>query len=230
MRVPRGFTLVELMVVIAIISILVAMLLPSFQRFHAESRRVRCGTQLDQIGNAFIAYSDNNKDYYPWLLATRSAMVYGGRGGSYPGYRAIDGYGPKQRALNQYVGLTRAVPDNADVPVFRCPDDKGAKVWDPNSVTTYLDVGTSYAFNGWASISGVDTLRGRRQRQVRRPTLTILAGDHTIHNFVGNGNRRQFWHDNSRFMANMLFADSHVAYHEVLPQDVTNDYTWFPWQ
>lgn len=218
----------EMLVVIALLTLLIAMLSPSLHQARANARRVRCAAQLDQIGDAFTLYTDAHRGYFPWHEATRSAMVYGGRAGSYPGYRAADGHGPADRAINPYIGVASNTPDDADVFVFRCPDDRGAKAWDPGSVTTYLDVGTSYAYNAWASISRLDTLRTRRTSQAGRPSMTILAGDHTIHNYVGGGDRRQYWHDPRRIMGNILFVDSHVAYHEVLPQDETDDYTWLP--
>lgn len=64
---PRrgGFTLVELLVVIGIIAVLMAILFPAFRRAREHSARIKCMSNLRQIGLGFQMYLSENKGVYP---------------------------------------------------------------------------------------------------------------------------------------------------------------------
>jgi len=61
----RGFTLVELLVVTAIIGTLVALLLPALQTAREASRRASCSNNFRQIGSAIHLYHDAHNGFPP---------------------------------------------------------------------------------------------------------------------------------------------------------------------
>ena len=71
-RRPRGFTLVEMLVVIAIIGVLIAILMTAVWALRRRSRRVKCQNNLRQLHIALMTYREDNHyteaNFFPYRL------------------------------------------------------------------------------------------------------------------------------------------------------------------
>ena len=61
----RGLSMVEVLVVLAIISVLTAILLPTLSRARAQANRTRCLNNIRQIGNGIAIYIHDHKALPP---------------------------------------------------------------------------------------------------------------------------------------------------------------------
>src|SRR6266404_1582136 len=114
----HGFTLIELLVVITILAILASLLLPAFSGATAAAHRVKCLSNLHQIGLSLSMYTD---DF-----------------GHYPFYEAQV---PKQATpLWWYEALEPYTKSKWWQPLYLCPAFKGQEYSDPTH-RTYI--GTS---------------------------------------------------------------------------------------
>jgi prepilin-type N-terminal cleavage/methylation domain-containing protein/prepilin-type processing-associated H-X9-DG protein len=133
----RGFTLVELLVVIGIIALLIAILLPALQKARDQSNRTKCMANMKQLMMATIMYANDNKLVLPWTTWA-NPVPPGGVGWLYKEPRITPGqFSPLdvEQGAFWYYGMK-------NIDVYRCPGGNT-----PSDKTKSYFI-TSYIFNG----------------------------------------------------------------------------------
>jgi len=150
MQRSRGFTLVELLVVIGIIAVLISILLPALSKARQAADSIACGANLRQIGMAWIQFPNENDGY---LVPGEREFLNSGWGGDDWTY----GAGDVNVNARWYNYLVEGYLKNYDV--VNCPTATAGKmVW--YSAGSYYEGRLTAAINQPAKFGSVTVPRG----------------------------------------------------------------------
>ena len=139
----RGFTLVEILVVIGILAVLMSILIPVIRQARKQANTVKCMNNQKQLVQASTMFSRDNNDLLPFTGWGDQAVIYWAYDASKPMT-----WTPADLEKGQ---IWRYLKDRR---VFRCPEDAGP--WPAGSITAVL----GYCMNGAASGFGSNNNEG----------------------------------------------------------------------
>ena len=224
----HGFTLIEVLVVVAIIALLISILLPSLNRAREQARRVLCSTQMRTVSQASIFYCQANQDFFPygsdfWEVDHRYAqkglpepikdltkIAKGGLGGADAYYCAPSFYiCPKDEKYHTSSQVAKwTLPDGRVVSPFYClsycvPDD-------------LLFI---------RNAAGTSFIGSRKMSSLKRQSDMCLAGEYQDDSHTmragwmltdSDNNQAERWQLMHMSGCDAVYLDTHVQYHKRL--------------
>ncbi len=168
----RAFTLVELLVAIAVVGVLAALVFPTLERSRESARAAACASNLRQLAAAALSYAGEHRGQFPWGMRIESGemacwdFVVGADGKARPGL------------------IWDQVPGEDAKRVLQCPSFLGgAANWSGDPYTGY-----NYNCSYVGKVEGDPALREApvRLAALRDPARTALFGDGE---YIGGANK-----------------------------------------
>lgn len=240
----RGFSLLELLISIAIVAVLLSILLPGLAYARRLSSGAVCASNLRQIGMAWDGYLSDprNRGEAP-RAASEPAWRYGGA--SFRGTERV-AILDAERPINRYLADDAAADSKAMAQMFKCPGDvgvfaRGIGNGAPRSSiltreTCYQTFGTSYRANESAIEvpldDGTGLMRPLKAHEVYvSASRLILLGDSAWYYATRSSSHpdaayEASWHGKPD-AGNMLAADGSVRF-ETFARDGRTTFTTTP--
>jgi prepilin-type N-terminal cleavage/methylation domain-containing protein/prepilin-type processing-associated H-X9-DG protein len=185
----KGFTLIELLVVISVISLLMGILVPALGKAKAKARRTVCMSNLRQIGVAFRAYLDDNRDIMP----PACALPWDITDANNPDYAP-----PITKFLLPVL--------KGEKNVFICNADIDKKYYLRTGGTSYYYNGKQQTFMGWSYGLGGTAIAASdlAKSGIKEKDIDVMSDFDPVHpGFTGTYRKRIG-------QKNYLYADWHV--------------------
>jgi prepilin-type N-terminal cleavage/methylation domain-containing protein/prepilin-type processing-associated H-X9-DG protein len=213
----RGFTLVELLVVLAILTILVALLAPVLWSVRNQALNTACATNLQNLGKSVAIYAEEYDDTFPLAPGDPNAgtvdvnqLPYRGL---FPTGRDLRTLRPSQSTYvwNQLRGTDTHLAQGS----FECPLDQGEKTFGYDRGPVYETALTSYLWDPAQLLTGQNALEGKPLQPINGEALATLddTSKARLLQDYGVGWHKGFASSQSgkiQGMVNTVFADGHV--------------------
>jgi len=206
----KAFTLVEILVVVAIIGILAALLFPMGKSMIEKGNSAKCVNNLRQIGVAIQQYAAENDGFFPYSAGYKYGDTSGATSFTFSTWQA---------PLAYYLGIGQLSPST---PYTTLPSYDNPKAKHPFNCPSCKTGFRTYTANKYAMgflPSGTTSPYPRRNPLAfQRPTQLILITDSQTVDGQITGNTMQFDDTNYQTIigtrhsgkANALFADFHI--------------------
>jgi competence protein ComGC len=162
---PSGFTISDLLVMLAICSVLLLMIVPVLTRVREKAQLARCLDNVRQVNRAVLQFAADHHDTLPLPDSSRA-----------PG-----GWWWYKEQVKVYLDLQGVSSPNDTV--FACPADRGYGEGLGRSQPFWRSEKhdyTSYVFNG-VNLPGVPNVAGRKVSSIKDPSLTLLVMEWVAH-------------------------------------------------
>ena len=177
MKTKQNFTLLELLIVVAIIAILAGLLLPALSKARDKAMSIQCTSNFKQFGTAFGMYAADYGDYYPIVQMGSTSGYWAFQLGKYCGVNIGVDMPSQMNTTIASIGQKALYHPAYSTGIFKCPR------WDKANFISAYPSSASYYYGpfgyAWNHYHISDTTKGALTKisKIRDATKRIVGGD-----------------------------------------------------